>query len=106
MRLCAATAVILTAMQYDKEWVSTKLDEIERKREVLKALEEALGKWEEEVDFGELSPAKQAALIALAEQSVDTLEEMISKLGDDIKSGLHELKDAAIEIKRQQDLTR
>jgi hypothetical protein len=80
-------------MPYDKQWVRGKLEEIEHKRAILKQLEECLTKWEEDIDWGGLSPAKQAALMAMAEQSTDTLEHMIKQLSTQIKSGLRELAD-------------
>lgn len=71
-----------------EQWVREKLAEIERKREVLAALRESLENWERDIDWEELPPSKQAALMALAEESVSTLQAMIARLKDDISTGL------------------
>ena len=75
----------------DVNWVRDKLEEIERKRAVLAALRDSLETWEREIDWEELPPEKQAALMALAEESVSTLQEMIARLKDDIQTGLADL---------------
>ena len=75
----------------DENWVRDKLAEIERKRAVLAALRDSLETWEREIDWEELAPEKQAALMALAEESVSTLQTIIARLKDDITSGLQGL---------------
>jgi len=77
------------------QWVQEKLAEIEHKREVLRALEDSLAQWEREIDWSQVPPEKQAALMALAEQSVDTLKSMITKLGERIRAGLKEMAEQA-----------
>lgn len=71
-------------MQRDHEWVRHKLAQIEEKRDILRSLEETLSKWQADVDWADLSPEKQAALMALAEESVGTLTAMIEQLGREI----------------------
>lgn len=71
-----------------EQWVRDKLAEIERKREVLVALRDSLEAWERDIDWEELPPEKQAALMALAEESVSTLQTIIARLKDDIQAGL------------------
>ncbi|GEM_PF-2222915 len=78
-------------MERDQEWVRRKLADIEEKREILRSLEDTLAKWEAEVDWDELPPEKQAALIALAEESVGTLTVMIERLGRQISDQVDEM---------------
>jgi len=78
-------------MKRDQEWVKGKLAEIEEKRAMLHALEETLGKWESELDWEQIPPEKQAALLALAGESVETLNVMIKNLGQQIQDRLEEL---------------
>jgi hypothetical protein len=78
-------------MSEKHQWVQDKLKEIEHKREILRSLKDTLAKWEQEVDWESLSPAKQAALVALADESVTTLAAMIENLGDKIRADLEEL---------------
>ena len=78
-------------MVHDQQWVRDKLAEIEEKRKLLKALEETLEKWEAEVDWEQIPPEKQAALLALAGESVETLNVMIKNLGGQIEDKLKEL---------------
>jgi len=73
------------------EWVQDKLKEIEHKREILQSLKDTLAKWEQDVDWEALPAAKQAALVALADESVTTLAAMIENLGDKIRADLEKL---------------
>jgi hypothetical protein len=65
--------------------------EIGHKREILDSLKETLAKWELELDWEALPAPKQAALLALADESVLTLTTMIERLGDDIRRVVDEL---------------
>jgi hypothetical protein len=71
-----------------RQWVEKKLKEIEYKREILNSLKATLAKWEEDVEWESLPAPKQAALMALADESVETLTTMIERLGTDIRQGL------------------
>lgn len=73
------------------QWIEQKLREIEQKREILNSLRETLAKWEEDIDWEAIPVPKQAALMALADESVETLTLMIDRLGADIRRGLTEL---------------
>lgn len=81
-------------MVSDHDWVARKLAEIEEKRSILRSLEETLEKWEADVDWEQLPPGKQAALMALAGESVETLATLIGRLGEQISAGLNELAGA------------
>jgi len=61
-------------------WLGEKLSELQRKCAVLDALRQSLADWERDVDWSALPPAKQRALLALAEESVSMLKSMIAKL--------------------------
>lgn len=78
-------------MAQNHEWVKRKLAEIEDKRSILRSLEETLTKWESDIDWEQLPAEKQAALMALAGESVETLTAMIDQLGGQIRDGLAEL---------------
>ncbi len=78
-------------MPADREWVEQKLKEIEHKREILRALLDCLRKWEDDVDWDSLPASKQAALMALAHESTDTLQHMIGRLRDDIQERMTEV---------------
>ncbi|MBN2083296.1 hypothetical protein JW859_13950 [bacterium] len=78
-------------MSDKRQWVQDKLKEIEHKRDILRSLQEMLAKWEQDVDWGALPADKQAALVALADESVATLASMIENLGDKIRADLAEL---------------
>jgi hypothetical protein len=90
-------------MSPDEGWVREKLEEIERKRAVLAALRESLETWERDVDWEGLPPSKQAALMALAEESVATLQSMIARLREDINTGLGDLNSAGTAPPRKGD---
>jgi hypothetical protein len=75
-------------MPGDNEWVKEKLAEIEAKRKILKALENNLEAWEREIDWEEIPLEKQTALMALAEESVSTLQTLIDELKEKIRAGL------------------
>jgi len=74
-----------------RQWIEDKLREIEQKREILNSLKETLAKWEADIDWEAIPVPKQAALMALADESVETLTVMIERLGTDIREGLTEL---------------
>jgi len=74
-----------------RHWIEDKLKEIEQKREILSSLKDTLAKWEADIDWEAIPVPKQAALMALADESVETLTQMIDRLGADIRSGLAEL---------------
>lgn len=78
-------------MEDQRQWVEEKLKEIEHKREILNSLKETLAKWEQDVEWEALPAPKQAALMALADESVGTLTAMIERLGTDIRQGLADL---------------
>lgn len=78
-------------MPHDHEWVRDKLAAIEEKREILRSLEDTLSKWESDIDWESLPPEKQAALMALAEESVSTLTTMIERLGSEISQQVEEM---------------
>jgi uncharacterized membrane protein len=78
-------------MENKRAWVEERLKKIEQKREILKSLEEALAKWESDVDWENISAARRAALDLLASESVDTLNTMIANLSKQIKSEITEL---------------
>jgi hypothetical protein len=73
------------------DWAGEHLAEIDHKREILAALRETLESWERDVDWTDVPSEKQAALLALAEESVTTLQEMIARLVADIRARLDEL---------------
>ena len=78
-------------MDDQRQWIEEKLKEIEYKREVLNSLKETLAKWEQDVEWDNLPAPKQAALMALADESVETLTTMIERLGSDIRQRLANL---------------
>lgn len=78
-------------MENKRECVEERIRKIEQKREILKSLEEALAKWESEIDWENISDTRRAALDLLASESVDTLNTMIANLNKQIKSEITEL---------------
>jgi hypothetical protein len=78
-------------MPADRKWVEAKLKEIEHKREILHALLDCLKKWEEDVDWENLPASKQAALLALARESTETLQHLIKQMRQDIQAGVREV---------------
>lgn len=70
------------------QWAQEQLERLEHKRAILKALQDTLTQWEREVDWAKVPPEKQAALMALAEESVETLRSLIARLTEEIRSGL------------------
>lgn len=68
------------AQEPTASWLGQTMPELERKRAVLAALNDSLSVWEQNVDWEGLAPEKQAALLALAEESVRTLKSMIARL--------------------------
>ena len=63
-----------------QRWIDEKLAAIDEKRRILKTLQDNLEQWEQEIDWSQVPPEKQAALIALAEESVTTLQALIGRL--------------------------
>jgi hypothetical protein len=78
-------------MPADEEWVKMKLDQIAHKRAVLSTLKDSLDAWERDVDWGELPEGKRQALLKLAQESATTLRELISRVNDQIASGLSDV---------------
>lgn len=78
-------------MGEQQQWIEQKLEEIEHKRDVLNSLKDMLIRWDQDLDWEAIPAPKQAALMALADESVLTLTTMIEQLGNDIRGALDEL---------------
>lgn len=74
-----------------QQWIEQKLQDIEQKREILNSLKDTLTKWEQDLDWEAIPTEKQAALMALADESVQTLTALIERLGNDIRREIGEL---------------